>query len=204
MKTLRIIFRKCWSGEDGILENFFSGVEKRWDGKDLTSDLRRSWLPCPWESRKNTRSMCDSGISHLGDLSGKPSHLFISLCIYPWLPQGWASWVGLQSPPMGRWQKWITFGAHGLSSWEAPISGNSPPLCVCAVLFAHDPLLSGTSWSDVTLVHFPMGAEQVTLLLQPLSIFLNELLLVYLISSKQNVITFPWGPVLEAWLYGIT
>lgn len=127
--------------------------------------------------------------------------LFIPLCTYPWLPQSWASWVGLQSPPMAMWQKWITFSAHCLSSWEAPISGNSPSLRVCAVLFAHDPLLSGTSWSDMTLVHFPMGAEQVIFLLQPLSLSLNELFFSLFYFIKAECYSIPWGPVLEAWLW---
>lgn len=99
-------------------------------GKDLTSDLRRSWLPSPWESQKNTRSMCDREgdpvTSVISEIYQENLHiLFIPLYTYPWL----------QSQPMARWQKWATFSAHGLSPWEAPIPGNSPSLRVCAVLF---------------------------------------------------------------------
>lgn len=82
----------------------------------------------------------------------------------------------------GTWSE--TFGSSHV--------GKSASLCVCAVLFAHDyPLLSGLSWSHMTRVHFPMGADQVIPLLQPLCLSVNELFLTYLISSKQNVISFP-------------
>lgn len=65
---------------------------------------------------------------------------------------------------MARWQKRTAFSAHNLSPWEVSISGNSPSLCVCAVLSADDyPLLSGPSWSDMVRRYIPSwGEDQVT------------------------------------------
>lgn len=60
-----------------------------------------------------------------------------------------------------------------------------------AGLSASDLPLSLASRSGGTLVHSFLEEDQVTPLIQPLSLSLNELLLIYLISSKQNVVLFP-------------
>lgn len=85
---------------------------------------------------------------------------------------------------MAGWRKWTTFFAHDLSPREASLSGNF--LCVSVLSF---PPMTTTFFlgqaSQISLSYLPAGADQ------PLSLSLNELSLIYLIASKQNVVPFP-------------
>ena len=106
-------------------------------GKDLTPNLGRSWPSCPWGSQKNMRCVCDreGDLVSLVILHIYEGNLHILLvpivCPSTGFPKVGLPELGPKRPSVARWQKWTTSRAHGLSPWEAPVSGNSFFVCLC-------------------------------------------------------------------------
>lgn len=161
------------------------------------------WPSGPWKTQRNLRRVRDQQGGRWHWLSWRPTRKTPHPAFAPSLP------IHGASPKLG----FLNFGWRGLlrlGGRSGPISVHTiralgklqllQTLLLWAIFFDCDYLLlSGPSWSSVTQVHSPLRADQVTPLLQPLCLSLNELSLIYLIASEQNVVPFPQGPVLESW-----
>lgn len=197
---------KCWSGWRWDCRKFLSWVESRDGGREESNTWSREELAIlplgiPEKHKESAwQRRGPSGIGHLGDLPGKPSHL---ACAHPrGFPKVGALELWLRRPSVARWQKRTTqpepLGSFNF--WKLSFF-----VCLCCPFCRW---LPSAFWAKLVRygqkVHSILGRRSGDLFTSAFVSLPSWTFKVIRFLSNHNVVPFPWGQVLEDWKYGLT